>query len=107
MAQVGGIPMHQDDGIPAYIVAMDGFEFDGTVKPGDIIRIEGTIEWTRGNLFKALVEATTENGRVARGHILYAAEGAMHGNGIAPHANGHKPLATIPAREKTASQVDA
>jgi 3-hydroxyacyl-[acyl-carrier-protein] dehydratase len=97
MAQVGGIPMHQDDGVPAYLVAVDGFVFHDSVHAGETLRMEGQIEWMRGKLFKAVVTASTDRGVVAEGHVLYAAESAMHFDiAIAPHAhvngqsqNGH------------------
>lgn len=72
MAQIGGLPMHTDEIPTALMVGLESLEFEGLVRPGDTLRLEGRVLWQRGKLFKVAVEACTESGYRARGFILYA-----------------------------------
>lgn len=72
MAQVAGIPMGSPDTAAAMMVGLEEFVFEGLACPGDVIRIEGTVLWVRGKLFKVSVEACTDAGFQARGCVVYA-----------------------------------
>jgi 3-hydroxymyristoyl/3-hydroxydecanoyl-(acyl carrier protein) dehydratase len=72
MAQVGGFPMGALGTEAALMVSLEQFEFDGFAYPGDIIRIESTVLWDRGKMFKVDVEACTSSGFQARGSVMFA-----------------------------------
>ena len=75
LAQVGSVALlslEQNRGKVGYFAGIDSFRFRKPVQPGDVLRMEVSLERMRGAVGKAKAEAKVEGKTVAAGELTFA-----------------------------------